>query len=160
MKKMHPLLCAAALAFATLAGAEAPPDADLAEIRAVTLTEASFAKYVEATRNLAAAQFENCAADDDDADAGNASVATMAAKLDGVPAARAAVQAAGLTSRQYVVYSLALMENGFAAYMPAGSKLPAGINPANVEFMRSHAAEMDKLGDEIDDPDCGEDTPE
>jgi hypothetical protein len=84
----------------------------------------------------------------------------MAAKLDGVPAAKAAVQAAGLTSRQYVVYSLALMENGFAAYMPAGSKLPAGINPANVAFMRSHSAEMDKLSEEIDDPDCGDDEPE
>lgn len=160
MKILHPLLCAAALAFATLAGAETPEDADLAEIRAVTLTEASFAKYVEATRNLAAAHFENCAADDDDADAGNASVTTMAAKLDSVPAAKAAVQAAGLTSRQYVVYSLALMENGFAAYTPAGSKLPAGINPANVAFMRSHSAEMDQLSEEIDDPDCGDDEPE
>jgi hypothetical protein len=44
--------------------------------------------------------------------------------------------------------------------MPAGSKLPAGINPANVAFMRSHSAEMDKLSEEIDDPDCGDDEPE
>jgi hypothetical protein len=161
MKKLHPLLCAAAvLALSTAAGAAGPPDADLAEVRAVTLTEAGFAKYVQATRNLATAQFETCAADDEADDAGATTVAQMAAKLDGVPAAKAAVQAAGLTSRQYVVFSLALMENGFAAYMPAGNKLPPGINPANVEFMRSHSAEMDRLGDEIDEPDCGDDEAE
>jgi hypothetical protein len=155
MKSLHPLFCAAILAFVAAAGAQSPPDADLAEVRAVTLTEASFAKYAEATRNLAAARLDSCDADPDD-DANATSVAQMAAKLDSVPAAKAAVQAAGLTSREYIVFSLALLENGFAAYAPAGSKLPAGINPANVAFVRSHQADLDRLGEEMEEPDCGD----
>ena len=47
MKSLHPLFCAAILAFVAAAGAQSPPDADLAEVRAVTLTEASFANPAE-----------------------------------------------------------------------------------------------------------------
>jgi hypothetical protein len=73
-----------------------------------------------------------------------------------VPGARAAVQSAGMTSREYVVFAFSLIENAFASYaleQPDG-KLPPGISMANIEFLRSHAGEIQALAIETESAEC------
>jgi len=67
--KLFPgLLAVALIASVPAAGAKVLPDADTREVRAYTLTDAAFARYVKATHALHDAKFENCIAGDDDDD--------------------------------------------------------------------------------------------
>jgi hypothetical protein len=164
MKKLNLLLFLWALGLAALASAPAAvakmlPDADTNEVRAYKLTDAGFAKYIAATHKLRDVKFENCIAGDDDDDDEPTSIASAAAKIDAVPAARAALQSAGMTSHEYVVLAFSLLENGMASYMmqTPGGKLPAGINPANVDFVRKHSAELHTLANESDEEACEHD---
>jgi hypothetical protein len=121
-------------------------DAGAQEVSRYMLTEAGLAKYSQATKQLAAlpAQ-ERGACDEEDTEA--QSLDDMAAKLDGVPGARAAIQSAGMTSREYVVFSLSLLQNGMAAWAvdQPGGKLPPGVSKANVDFVKKHDAELKQL---------------
>ena len=160
MKKMNTLLCTlalAVLAFAPAAHAKILPDADTREVRAYTLTDAAFTKYVNATHKLRDVKFENCVDDDDDDT--EDSIAAYAARLDSVAGAKAAVQAAGMSSREYVVISFALLENGMASYLlqTPGGKLPDGVNMANVDFVQKHSAELHQLANETEDESCEKD---
>lgn len=160
MKKMNTLLCTlalAVLAFAPLAQAKMLPDADTREVRAYTLTDASFAKYVNATHKLRDVKFENCVDDDDD-DAQD-TITSFVARIDAVPGAKAAIEGAGMTSREYVVLSFSLLENGMASYLmqTPGGKLPDGVNQANVDFVRRHSAELHQLANETEDESCEKD---
>ncbi|MGH8203633.1 MAG: hypothetical protein ACREST_03430, partial [Steroidobacteraceae bacterium] len=87
------------------------------------------------------------------------SLAAAAAKIDAAPGAKSAVESAGMTSREYVVFAFALIENAMAAYAleQPGGKLPPGISMENVEFFRKHAGEMEKLASETVDAGCAED---
>ncbi len=160
MIKLNTLLCALAALLLALPAAQAKmlPDPDTREVRAYTLTEAGFAKYVKATRALKAAKFENCVASDDDDDSAD-SIASAAAMIDAVPAATAALQSAGLSSHEYVVFAFSLLENGMASYMmqTPGGKMPDGINPANVDFIRKHTADLQQLANESDEESCEND---
>ena len=163
MKKLNRLLCVlglALLAAAPAAFAKLLPDADTREVRAYTLTDAGFAKYVAATHKLRDVKFQNCiAGDGDEDDEGADSIASAAAMIDAVPAAKAALQSAGLSSHEYVVLAFSLLENGMASYMmqTPGGKMPEGVNPANVEFVRKHSAELHQLANESDEETCEHD---
>jgi hypothetical protein len=106
-----------------------------------------------ATHNLRGIKFEDC---DDEADLHN--ITQTAARMDAVPGAKAAVQSAGMTSREYVVFTLSLMQNGIASHLldRPGAKLPAGTNPGNVEFFRTRSAAMEQLANERDAGGCDE----
>lgn len=143
----------ACIAIAPIASAQKLPDADVREVAAYTLTEAGLAKYVAATHNLRGIKIEDC-----DDDTGVKDISTAAARIDAVPGAKAAVQSAGLTSREYVVFVFSLMQNGIASHFidKPGAKLPAGTNPANVEFFRKHSAALAQLTEESDAGGCDE----
>lgn len=136
-------------------------DADTQEVMAYTLTDAGLAKYTKATKNLAALPGGGpgaCASDDDDSDSGSKSISELVAKLDASPGAKSAIQSAGLSSREYIVFSLSLLQNGLAAWgLKAGGKLPPGVKQANVDFVNSHGAQLDQLKGL--DKSCGEDEP-
>jgi hypothetical protein len=158
MKKTNslvPLLAAAVacLALSEIALAQKLPDADAREVAAYTLTEAGLAKYTAATHNLRGINIEDC---DDDADVHN--ITQTAARIDAVPGAKAAVQSAGMTSREYVVFTFSLMQNGITSHLMdrPGAKLPAGTNPANVEFFRKHSADFEQFANERDEGGCDE----
>ena len=143
----------AALLLGQAARAQSLPDAETREIRSYTLTEAALAKYLAATRKLSGIQL-SCADDEPGVD----SLAAAAAKIDAVPGAKSAVESAGMTSREYVVFAFALIENAMAAYAldQPGGKLPPGISMENVEFFRKYAAEMERLASETVDAGCAE----
>jgi len=142
-------------------------DAGAQEVLRYTLTDAGLAKYSQATKQLAALpDQERGVCDDEDTEA--QSIDEMAARLDGVPGAKAAIQSAGMTSREYVLFSLSLLQNGLAAWAVSqpGGALPPGVSRANVDFLRKHDAQLKQLeplrqkgscDDEVPDDDAAED---
>lgn len=136
----------ALVAMATLIpGAAVSQDADTKEVLAYVLTDAGLAKYTAATRKLAAlrgADSTNC----DEGESDDSSINAQAARLNALPATRAAIQSAGLSTREYVVLSWSILQNGLAAWaVSSGGKLPAGASQANVDFYRQHEAQIQEL---------------
>jgi hypothetical protein len=119
-------------------------DADAAEVQRYVLTEAALAKYTQATRNLAAVE-SACEEQDSDAE----SIDEMVAALNAMPGADQALQAAGIAPREYVVFSLSLLQNGLAAFAASqpGGQLPPGVSRANVDFVTKHNADLEQLAE-------------
>jgi hypothetical protein len=136
----------------------AAQDADTREIERYVLTDAVLAKYARATRNLAAiADYASADCRDDDVDeADSPSIGKMVARIEAIAGAKAALQAAGIASREYVVFTFSLLQNGLASWAmnQPGGKLPAGVLQANVDFMRKHDAALKELGSLTKDGDC------
>jgi hypothetical protein len=136
-------------------------DADANEVQRYTLTDAGLAKYSKATKNLASVEGGGLnACDDEDADGG--SLDEIAAKIDAVPGAKAAIQSAGMTSREYVLFSMSLLQNGMAAWAASqpGGSLPPGVSKANVDFLKKHDAELKQLETFTKQQDCGDEEAE
>lgn len=145
----------------------AADDRDTQEISHYALTEAGLAKYSTATQNLSrlgkSGQL-NC----DDESESPSSLDKFVAKIDATPAAKAALQSAGMSSREYVVFSMSLLQNGLALWATEqpGGKLPPNVSKANVDFVRAHKAAIEKLdtgkkdkcGDSGDERDSGSDS--
>ena len=161
---IRPILAAGWVAWAVLSfpGAAAAQDADVREVQRYVLTGAGLAKYTQATKKLAqlpAGKTQSCSDDsgDDDADgADEQSIGSMVAKLESVPGAKAAVQSAGMPLREYVVFTLSLLQNGLAAWavQQPGGKLPPGVAKANVDFVQAHDAELKQLQQYSRKDDC------
>ncbi len=146
-------VAAASIALATPAIA-ATSDKDVREISSYVLTEAGLAKFADATQKLAAIPGACTGQDDDGSD--SQSLDQMTAKLNAVPGAQAAIQSAGMTTREYVVFMWSMLQNGMAAWALSqpGGKLPPGTSQANVDFYKKHEAQMAALGE--NDP-CDDD---
>jgi hypothetical protein len=71
----------------------------------------------------------------------------MTAKLNASPGAKAAIQSAGMTTREYVVFSWSLLQTGLAAWAvdQPGGKLPPGASKANVDFYKKNEAALQQL---------------
>ena len=80
----------------------------------------------------------------------------MAAKLNAHPGVKAAIQSAGMTTREYLLFSWSIVHNGMAAWALSqpGGKLPPGTSKANVDFYNRHAAELAALGKATGDDEC------
>jgi len=136
------------------AGAQSLGDRDAKEITDYVLTDAALAKYTKAVQKLQPLK-EQLQQDCDREDAPKSLNAT-AARMDGLPGVKAALKSAGMTSREYMVFSLSVFQNGMAAWaleQPGGTLLP-GVKMANVNFYRSHDAELKKLGELTKQADC------
>ncbi len=132
-------------------------DADTQEVLRYTLTDSGLAKYVQATRQLAAlpgAVPGNC----DDEDTASASLDEVVARVDAMPGAKAAIQSAGMSTREYMLFSLSLLHNGMAAWATSqpGGTLPPGVSKANVDFVNKHDAELKQLEGLSKQGDCGD----
>ncbi|MBA5867729.1 MAG: hypothetical protein GDA67_13640 [Nitrospira sp. CR1.3] len=147
-------LVTVALPLLAPAVAESLTDRDTKEVADYVLTDAGLAKYKQAIRKLeplAEQMPQNC-----DGEEGGKSLNDLAARLDGVPAVKSALKAAGMTSREYLLFSFSLFQNGLASWALAqpGGKLPPGVKMANVNFYRAHEAELTKLGELTKQADC------
>lgn len=136
------------------------PDSDTREIASYALTEAGLTKYTQATQNLGAlaAQMSNTC----DADESELSIDRLVGRIDALPGARAAIQSAGFTTREYVVFTFSLFQNGLAAWAVAqpGGQLPPGTSMANVNFYRAHEAAIGALGEQTRGDACDDDVDE
>lgn len=152
---------------ATLFAALAMPGLALAnpqdhrEISSYVLTEAGLAKFGKATRNLSAIPGA-CEDDDDDDDANSQSIDAMVAEINAKPGAKEAIQSAGLTPREYVLFMFSMLQNGMAAWAldQPGGKLPPDVSRANVDFYKKHEAELAALGKNSSCDDQGEEESE
>jgi hypothetical protein len=136
-----------ALALAPAQPASDPgPDRDTREVLGYSLTEAGLAKYARATRSLAALPGGMPGACDDDTPE-SVTLNQVAAKLDAVPGASAAIRSAGMTTREYVMFSWSIFHHGLAAWAlgEPGGTLPPETSMANVEFFKKHTAELEEL---------------
>jgi hypothetical protein len=137
-----------------VAGAQNFSDRDTNEIAGYVLTDAGLAKYTKAVHKLQPLMGQ--LPQDCDHDEGSQSLNGTAARMDGVPAVKSALKGAGMTSREYMVFSLSLFQNGLAAWAleQPGGTLPPGVKMANVNFLRAHEAEVKKLGELTKQTDC------
>ncbi len=135
--------------------AAASGDADLRELARYELTMADVRKFAAANAALAkhpkAEQNDDEDEDEDESSNDDESLDEMAARIGRIPEARKAIEAAGLTVRQYAVITMALFQSAFAQYAveqgadPAKVARDAGVNPANLRFVKEHKAELEKL---------------
>jgi len=142
-----------------LQGVASAQNRDSREVMSYALTEAGLAKFTQATKNLASVPGVCARANDDDDDSNSQTIDQMAAKINAVPGAQAAIQSAGMPTREYIVFMWSMMQNGMAAWAltQPGGKLPPGISQSNVDFYKRHEAEMTALGDQ---PGCEDESRE
>lgn len=148
------LVLATALLASAFSVAQEFSESDTHEIASYVLNEAGLAKYTEATRNLG--EITGQLPDYCDDDEGMQSLDDGAARLNAIPDVRAAIESAGMTAREYVVFSLSLFQNGMAAWVLSqpGGTLPPDTSMANVEFFRAHEATLQELGNLTQSDDC------
>ena len=134
--------------------AQSLADRDTNEIASYVLTDAALAKYTKAVHKLQPLMEQ--LPQDCDHDEGPKSLDGTAARMDGVPEVKAALKAASMTSREYLLFSWSLFQNGMAAWAleQPGGQLPPGVKMANVKFYRAHEAEVKKLGELTKQADC------
>lgn len=156
-RRLAGLSAAAIVISASLAGLAVAQDRDSAEVSAYVLTEAKLAKFKQATQNLSALP-DACSEEDDDSDDAK-SIDQMAAKLNATPGAQTAVQSAGMTTREYVVFTFSIMQNGMAAWAltQPGGTLPPGVSKANVDFFNAHQGELSTI---VEDDPCDDESDE
>lgn len=155
--RMHSTLIGAALAAVLVpaaAAAQGIADRDTREVQSYVLTEAALAKYTQATKNLGPLA-KKLSDDCDDSD-GPKSLDDSVARFNAVAGAQAAVKSAGMTTREYVVFTWSLFQTGMAAWVldQPGGKLPAGVSKANVNFYKQHEAAIQKLKPAKKSGDC------
>jgi hypothetical protein len=71
----------------------------------------------------------------------------MVAKLNAMPDAAAAIQSVGMSTREFVVFSWSIVQNGMASWAMSqpGGTLPPGVSKANVDFVKQHDAELKEI---------------
>lgn len=156
-------LTVAGVALLVLAGNSPAQDADTKEVAAYRFTEATFAKYLRVSHALAAlaksmpADTSADAESEDDEGAADSdlSIAELTARYDSIPGAKRAITSAGMTTREYVVFSFALLQAGLAATVVeqvGWDKLPPDVPRSNVEFYQRHKATLDSASAELKRP--------
>ena len=147
-------IAAAVLVFSAVFAQDFPAN-DTREIQGYELTEAGLAKYTQATRNLDALGTNPSTGCDDDG-ASATSLDNMVARLDAVPGVKSAIKSAGMTTREYLLFTWSVFQNGMAAWAldQPGAKPSPGVSMANVDFYRQHEAEFKKLGKSGMSGDC------
>ena len=155
-------LAALTLALSLVGASQAQVDHDTQEINSYVLTDAGLARYTKAIKALGpiAKNMSNDCEDDDDS--GPQSLDQMVARVNSVAAAKAALQSAGMTPREYVIFSMSIFQTGLASWglSQPGGKLPPGVSMANVNFYRKNEAAIAKLGETTQSGDCDADEAE
>ena len=104
--------------------AQNPADRDAKEIADYMLTEPALAKYKQAVHKLQPliAQLPQ----DCERENGSTSLKDMATRMDAISGVKSALKAAGMTSREYLVFTWSVFQSGMAvlAVQQPGGKLP------------------------------------
>jgi len=137
---------------------KAQDDADLKEIHSYTLTMPVLQKMAAAARAAATAIQNDPRYRDDEArekamDASgesdaNATLSDMERTIAKIPHMSEALKSVGLSPREYAKFSMCAFEAGMVAGMQKNGvaiKLPEGVQPANVQFMKDHEKDFAAL---------------
>jgi hypothetical protein len=133
-------------------------DADAKEIQEYRLTSATLTKLGQVQENLYAAMKAHPELGKGHADSADSkedredepkTLDDMAKRYDRIPEMKQAIVKSGLTSRQYVLATMAMMQAGMSAAvmeMPGAdkSKIAPAVQ-ANIAFMKAHKTEIDRM---------------
>ncbi len=116
--------------------------ADEREVNSYQLTEKKLAQFGQATRNLVALAQKDIKIWQKppvvDAEEG-AGLTKLAKEFDKIPGVKKAVEDAGMTSREYWVFHLAMIYGATGhIVLKSGGKLPEGYSKANTDFFAKH----------------------
>ena len=153
---MPGLLAVLALALMLPAPSQAQVNRDTQEINSYVLTDAGLARYVKAIKALGPIA-KNMSSDcEDDDDSSPQTIDQMVARVNSVPGARAALQSAGMTPREYLLFTMSIFQTGLVSWglTQPGGKLPPGVSMANINFYRKNEAAITKLGESMQSDDC------
>jgi len=132
-------------------------DAELADVQSYKLSMEKIDKMLAAQRNLAAkakamtpAERDAMEARGESASNPNESLDDMARKIDNEPMLRDAIREAGLSSREYVLITMSMMQTGMAdgvlKMRPKDNQdsliREMKANADNIKFYREHEAEI------------------
>lgn len=149
----RPLPLLAVIVCLSPAAAQDFTDADTQEVNAYRLSAASLAKYTQATEGLAQVMAENPPPCGDEEDV--ESLDGMAAHLDSIPGAAEAMDDAGMSSREYALFTMSLVQSGLGAWViREGGELPPGMAMENVQFFEQNQAELEELMQHSESMDC------
>lgn len=113
------------------------------------LTEAQQAELDKLLERKEALEEEIDRADDSKGFSNNQTLADMEAAMKKHPAAMRALAQEGLTPREYALCMMTLLQASLAEGFSQGkldlAKLPPGINPENIKFVREHKAELEAM---------------
>ena len=147
--KPEPSVADAPAAPAAAATAATPEPASAPTASASTeLSMDKVRKYVEAIKNLAAAEKADPSIGDSAQNISEEDTDQFAARLEANAPMRAAIAAAGLTTREYAHIGETLLSAMMAEGAVRAGQLkavPDGIDPAAVEFVKQHGAEIQAL---------------
>lgn len=122
---------------------------DTKEIGAFRLTMDGLTKFSNSLKTLGELTKKNPSLKEkvDNSDSGEQTIDETLALYDRHPEVVSAIKTSGLTPRQFVVTSYALVANSMAlAYRKAGMKgIPPGASTANMEFIEAHQKEIQAL---------------
>ena len=149
-----------ALAFPCLlavpALAQQSGDKDLKEISAYTWTMPKYQQLMTAMVNLGKAAQRDPKLTDSLEGSGNLTIDQAAARYGAVPPVKQALADAGMTPRQYAVAQGAWLQSAMSYGVMKQYKLTAdsvskttGVSKANLEFFRTHEAEIERMGNEV-----------
>jgi hypothetical protein len=151
LRSAFSLMLAAPFTIST-ASAQAADDKDSKAVSSYTLTMPKYKKLMQAMVNIGKAAQKDTALASAIEDSGNKSLDQMTAALNAKPPIRNAITSAGLTSREFAVAELALLQAGMSYGLMKQYKLTAdsvhkatGVSMANLEFYRTNEAEIEKL---------------
>jgi hypothetical protein len=156
------LVAALAVLLGSSAWAQGSGQGDAKEIGSYRLTDAGLAKFNQATRNLEPLEqraASECRGDDGGDDGNGQTIDQVVARLNAKPGVPQAIKSAGMTTREYVVFTMAVFQAGMASWALSqpGGKLPPDVSMDNVNFYRKHEASMQKVGQAKPSQRCDQD---
>jgi hypothetical protein len=154
---LRALLAITSLALSWPGPAQAQVDRDTQEINSYVLTEAGLARFTKASKALGALRKQVSGGCEDEDDGDNPkNIDQLVAKFNATPGAKAALQGAGMTTREFIVFSMSIFQTGMASWALSqpGGKLPPGMSMANINFYRQHEAAMAGLNKDSESDDC------
>lgn len=120
---------------------------DLKEVHSFQLTEKRLDQFTQALRNMAEAVEKNPdLAKPDNSVGANASINDMVAFFDKIPLMKKSVETAGMSTREFVLFQMALMSAAMGNYLvQQGHKLPPEISAEHAKFYKDHEEKFKSL---------------
>ena len=124
--------------------------ADMKEVQSFQLTEKRLDQFAQAVRNMAeAAQKHPELAKQDNSLGPNASINDMVAAFDKIPPIKKAVESAGMSTREFVLFQMAIFSAGMGHYLvQQGQKLPPEFSAEQAKFYKDHEEKFKVLAAE------------
>lgn len=153
-----------AAAAATPAAASSNGGDDLADVTSYRLSMDRIDRYLAAQRNIGAkmkamspSEREAFKARSESGDESDDSLDGMAKKFDSVPEMRDAIRAAGLSTREFALLTMSMMQTAMASSVlqqrPKDNQdslvREMKANPDNIKFYREHEAEITRKTNEL-----------